>query len=89
MRACWQKEEKAGEACHAKYQAPGGSDGRVRGSPIKSEARGEAMALAIIIVVAVIAAAIIGYALHRRNQKKHTGELKGRLIKRSTDADAC
>lgn len=37
------------------------------------------MTLAIIIVVAVIAAAIIGYALHRRNQKKHTGELKGRF----------
>jgi hypothetical protein len=33
----------------------------------------------IIIIVAVIAAGIIGYVLYARNQKKHTGELKGRF----------
>ena len=38
------------------------------------------MTLAIIIIVAVIAAAIIGYVLRfTANQKKHTGELKGRF----------
>jgi hypothetical protein len=37
------------------------------------------MTLAIIIIVAVIAAAIIGYVLFAANQKKHTGELKGRF----------
>src|ERR1700682_6324405 len=37
------------------------------------------MTFAIIIVVAVIAAAIIGYVLYIANQKKHTGELKGRF----------
>jgi len=33
----------------------------------------------IIIIVAVIAASIIGYALYVANQKKHTGDLKGRF----------
>ncbi len=37
------------------------------------------MTFAIIIVVAIIAAAIIGYVLYTANQKKHTGELKGRF----------
>lgn len=37
------------------------------------------MTLAIIIIVAVVAAAIIGYILYTVNQKKHTGELKGRF----------
>ena len=37
------------------------------------------MTLAIIIIFAVIAAAIIGYLLYAANQKKHTGELKGRF----------
>jgi hypothetical protein len=37
------------------------------------------MTFAIIIVVAIIAAAIIGYVLFAANQKKHTGELKGRF----------
>ncbi|MEO8458476.1 MAG: hypothetical protein ABI559_11785 [Chloroflexota bacterium] len=37
------------------------------------------MTLAIIIIVAVIAAAVIGYVVYTANQKKHTGELKGRF----------
>jgi hypothetical protein len=37
------------------------------------------MTFAIIIVVAIIAAAIIGYVLFAANQKKHTGELKSRF----------
>jgi hypothetical protein len=37
------------------------------------------MTLAIIIIVAAIAAAIIGYVVYAANQKKHTGELKGRF----------
>jgi predicted nucleic acid-binding protein len=37
------------------------------------------MTLAIIIIVAVIAAAIIGYVVYTTNQKKHTGQLKGRF----------
>lgn len=37
------------------------------------------LAIIIIIAVAVIAAAIIGYVLYAVNQKKHTGELKGRF----------
>jgi len=37
------------------------------------------MTIAIIIIVAIIAAAIIGYVLYAANQKKRTGELKGRF----------
>jgi predicted nucleic acid-binding protein len=37
------------------------------------------MTLAIIIIVAVIGAAIIGYAVYIVNRRKHTGELKGRF----------
>ena len=37
------------------------------------------MTLAIIIIVAAIAAATIGYLLYAANRRKHTGELKGRF----------
>ena len=37
------------------------------------------MTLAIIIIVSVIAAAIIGVVVYTTNQKKHTGDLKGRF----------
>src|ERR1700674_3338531 len=37
------------------------------------------MTFAIIIIVAAIAAATIGYLLYAANRRKHTGELKGRF----------
>ena len=37
------------------------------------------MIIPIIIIVAIIAAAIIGYFVYAANRKKHTGELKGRF----------
>lgn len=37
------------------------------------------MTIEIIIIVAVIAAAIVGYLLYAANRRKHTGELKGRF----------
>ncbi|MEX0682624.1 MAG: hypothetical protein WD904_01035 [Dehalococcoidia bacterium] len=37
------------------------------------------LGIIIIIVVAAIAVAVLGYLLYAVNQKKHTGELKGRF----------
>ncbi len=37
------------------------------------------MTFTIIIIVAAIAAAMIGYLLYAANRRKHTGELKGRF----------